>query len=201
MTVARSLALDVDYVGVAEPGDGVPGTDFTQCDTIDSVTFNFSEHKTLSFTGMGREDPWAVVNKRGDPSSIEFTIPSPTADEMKMFCGGTVVGDEWGAPTSTPTIHKTIKMQSSPYNGKYTEYVFVITSIAARLSEAPGKETSDVLLVKATIMAAVAANGDKLKPYTRTVKPVTPPAPAEASVQSADAPGEAVGSEENPDSY
>ena len=37
----RSLALDVAYLGVAEPGDGVAGTEFTQCVDVDTVTFNF----------------------------------------------------------------------------------------------------------------------------------------------------------------
>ena len=97
----RSLALDVAYLGVAEPGDGVAGTEFTQCVDVDTVTFNFSDAKELSFTSMGHEDPWAVVSRKGDPSSIEFTIPSPTSDEMKMFCGGTVSGDKWEAPLST----------------------------------------------------------------------------------------------------
>lgn len=184
----RSLALDIDYFGVAEPGDGVPGTVFTQFPTIDSVTFNFSEPKEISFTAMGREDPWAVVSKKGDPSSIEITIPSPTAKEMETFCGGTATGDKWEAPVSTPTILKTIKLQSSPYNGKYTEYVLVKTSVAGRLSQAPGKEQSDLLLVKATIMAAVSAKGDKMTPYTRIVKPVVENTPEQASVQSTDAP-------------
>ena len=75
----RSLALDIDYLGVAEPGDGVAGTEYTQYPEIDTVTFNFSEPKEISFTAMGREDPWAVVSKKGDPSSIEYTIPSTTA--------------------------------------------------------------------------------------------------------------------------
>ena len=53
----RSLALDVAYLGVAEPGDGVAGTEFTQCVDVDTVTFNFSDAKELSFTSMGHEDP------------------------------------------------------------------------------------------------------------------------------------------------
>ena len=110
----RSLALDIDYLGVAEPGDGVAGTEYTQYPEIDTVTFNFSEPKEISFTAMGREDPWAVVSKKGDPSSIEYTIPSPTAEELKAHCGGTVTGDKWEAPVSTPTIIKTIK---SHYRG------------------------------------------------------------------------------------
>lgn len=173
----RSLALDIDYLGVAEPGDGVPGTEFTQYPEIDSVTFNFSEPKEISFTAMGREDPWAVVSKKGDPSSIEFAIPSPKAEEMLTFCGGKITGTKWEAPSSTPTIIKTIKLQTSPYEGKYTEYVFVKTSIAARISQAPGKEETDLLLVKATILSAVSAAGVRSAPYTRDVKDVVAPNP------------------------
>lgn len=174
MSNERSLALDIDYLGVAEPGDGVAGTEFTQYPEIETVVFNFSEPKELSFTAMGREDPWAVVNKKGDPSSIEFSIPSPKASEMKEFCGGTVTGDKWEAPVTTPTIIKTIKLHSSPYNGKYTEYVLVKTSISGRISQAPDKEQSDLLLVKATIMAPVSAAGVRTSPYSRSVKPVAP---------------------------
>ena len=177
----RSLALDIDYLGVAEPGDGVAGTEYTQYPEIDTVTFNFSEPKEISFTAMGREDPWAVVSKKGDPSSIEYTIPSPTAEELKAHCGGTVTGDKWEAPVSTPTIINTIKLQSSPYNGKYTEYVFVKASIAGRLSQAPGKEETDLLLVKATIMTPVSAAGVRSAPYCREVKPVTAPVPPSES--------------------
>lgn len=132
-----------------------------------------------SFTAMGREDPWAVVNKKGDPSSIEFAIPSPKAAEMKEFCGGTVTGDKWEAPTSTPTIIKTIKLQSSPYDGKYTEYVLVKASIAGRISQAPGKEETDLLLVKATIMAPISAAGVRSSPYGREVKDVVVVLPSE----------------------
>ena len=141
----RSLALDVAYLGVAEPGDGVAGTEFTQCVDVDTVTFNFSDAKELSFTSMGHEDPWAVVSRKGDPSSIEFTIPSPTSDEMKMFCGGTVSGDKWEAPLS----------------------------VFGKISQAPDKENCDLLLVKATIMTPVSAAGKQASPYSRAVKAVS----------------------------
>ena len=158
----RSLALDVAYLGVA-------GTEFTQCVDVDTVTFNFSDAKELSFTSMGHEDPWAVVSRKGDPSSIEFTIPSPTSDEMKMFCGGTVSGDKWEAPLSTPSI----RLQSLPYQGKFTEYVFVKCSVFGKISQAPDKENCDLLLVKATIMTPVSAAGKQASPYSRAVKVVS----------------------------
>lgn len=177
MANERSLALDVAYLGVAEPGDGVAGTAFTQCTEIDSVTFNFTEPKEVSFKAMDQEDPWAVVSKKGDPSSVEFTIPSPTAEEMVMFCGGKVTGDKWDAPNATPSIIKTIKIQTSPYEGKYTEYVLTKASIAGRISQAPGEEQTDLLLVKATIITPVSKAGVQGSPFSREVKAVTEPAP------------------------
>lgn len=179
MNSERSLALDIDYLGTSEPGDGVAGKDFTQYPEIETVVFNFSEPKEISFTAMGREDPWAVVNKKGDPSSIEFAIPSPTAEEMKAFCGGEVVGGKWKAPVSTPTIIKTIKLQTSPYEGKYTEYILIKASCAGRISQAPDKEQTDLLLVKATIMSPVSAAGVRSEPYSREVKAVVVVPPSE----------------------
>lgn len=176
----RSLAIDMAYVGVAEPGDGVAGTAYDQFKEIESVTFNFSEPKEISFKVMGREDPWAVVNKKGDPSSVEFAIPSPTAEEMKTFCGGTVTNNKWEAPASTPSIIKSVKMQTSPYEGKYTEYIIPKAAISGRISQAPGEEQTDLLLVKATIMTPVSAAGAQEAPFSREVKPVdTPTPPAE----------------------
>lgn len=61
----RSLALDIDYLGVAEPGDGVAGTEYTQYPEIDTVTFNFSEPKEISFTAMGRRPVGGRVKEGG----------------------------------------------------------------------------------------------------------------------------------------
>ena len=172
----RSLALDVAYLGVAEPGDGVAGTEFTQCVDVDTVTFNFSDAKELSFTSMGHEDPWAVVSRKGDPSSIEFTIPSPTSDEMKMFCGGTVSGDKWEAPNSVETINKAFCIATQPYEGKYVEYTIVNGAVSAKISQAPGSEQTDLLLVKVTRQSAIAADGSLKPSFIREVKTVNPQA-------------------------
>ena len=84
----RSLALDVAYLGVAEPGDGVAGTEFTQCVDVDTVTFNFSDAKELSFTSMGHEDPWAVVSRKGD--RFQYRVHYPFSYERRdenVFAG------------------------------------------------------------------------------------------------------------------
>lgn len=173
----RSLAVGVSYIGYGEPGDGVPATDFTQLPIIHegSVVFNFSDPTSVDFRAEGMKDPWASFDKAGDPDSIEFAIPSPTAVEMKEFCGGTATGDKWEAPTEIPSIKKTIKMQTSPYEGKYTEYCIVNGKVSARLSQAPGAEQTDLLLIKVTKLAAVTTAGLQKAPFTREVKVVTLP--------------------------
>ena len=39
-----------------------------------------------------KRQPWESFDKAGDPDSFEFAIPSPTAQEMLAFCGGSVSG-------------------------------------------------------------------------------------------------------------
>lgn len=175
MANERSLAVDIAYVGIGTPGDGVAATTYTQYPIIheDSVVFNFNEASQVNFKAMGMDDPWAVLNKKGDPSSIEFAIPSPTAVEMEAFCGGTVTGNKWEAPTTAPSIIKSVKLQTALYEGKYTEYVITKASISARISQAPGSEQTDLLLVKATITMPVSAAGEQGVPYSREVKEVT----------------------------
>lgn len=132
----RSLAIDCKYLGHGTPGDGVAAAAFTQCREIHegSLVFNFTDATQINFRAMGQEDPWAVVNRKGDPSNIEFAIPSPTAEEMKEFMGGTVTGDKWEAPVSVPSIEKSIKIQTAEYQGKYVEYVIPKASISAWIS-------------------------------------------------------------------
>lgn len=170
----RSLAVDMKYVGAGTPGDGVAATTYTQYTEIheDSVVFNFSDGTQVSFKAMGQEDPWAVVNKKGDASSIEFAIPSPKASELFDFMGGTVTGDKWEAPVSTPTITKSIKMQTADYEGKYTEYVIPKASIFAKLSQAPGSEATDLMLVKATLLTPITSAGVRKPAFYREVKSI-----------------------------
>lgn len=173
----RSLAVDMKYVGAGTPGDGVPAAAYTQYPTIHegSVVFNFADGSQVQFRAMGQREPWALINRVTDISSVEFAIPSPTAQEQKDFMGGTVTGDKWEAPIDAPNIIKSIKMQTAEYEGKYTEYVIPKASIFARLSQAPGEEATDLMLVRATIIAPVTTAGARKTSFTREVKPVTPP--------------------------
>lgn len=171
----RSLAVDVKYLGAGEPGDGVAAAIYTQYPEIDenSVVFNFADGTQVPFRAMGQKEPWAVINQVKDISSIDFAIPSPKAQEQKDFMGGTVDGEKWEAPVDTPNIVKSLKMQTADYEGKYTEYIFAKTSVFAKLSQAPGGETTDLMLVRATIVTPVTAAGVRKSPFSREVKAIT----------------------------
>lgn len=137
-----------------------------------TLAFNFTEANQISFKAMGQEDPWAVVNRKGEPSSIDWAIPSPTAQEMQDFMGGTVVGDKWEAPLNTPSIEKSVKIQTAEYHGKYVEYVIPKASISAYLSQAPSEEDTELLLVKATIMTPVTEAGVRKPSFSREIKAI-----------------------------
>lgn len=171
----RSLAVDIAYVGLGTPGDGVPATVYKRFPVIheSSMVFNFNEATMKAFKGMGTTDPWAVFYRKGDPDSIEFAIPSPTAEEMQFFCGGTIDADgRWNEPLSVPSINKSLKLNTLPIEGRYTEYVIVNGSISARLSQAPSEEDTDLLLVKITKQSVFDSAGNPRSAFSRHVKEV-----------------------------
>ena len=172
MAGERSLAVKVAYLGFADPGDGVPGTVFKQYPIIEegSVTLNFNDPTSVDFRAEGLDDPWESFDKSGDADSIDFNIPSPTAEEIKDFCGGTITGDKWEAPVSMPSIRKTMKIQTAEYKNKFTEYVFANCKITAKFNQFPSAEQTDLLQVRVTKLAAVAADGTIGSPWSREVK-------------------------------
>ena len=173
----RSLAIGVSYVGFGVyPGAGAAATTYTHIKDVfeGSVAFNFSDPSQVNIKIEGTDDPRWIVNRKGDPDSIELAIPSPSVEDMVMFCGGKNNNGTWEAPISIPTINMSMKMVTEPYEGKYTEYVVVNGSVVGRLSQAPGKEQSELLLVKITKQLAVDATGTLKTPFTRTVKEVAP---------------------------
>lgn len=174
MPQERNLAVGVSYLGIAEPGDGVPGTEFTQYPIIEenSVVFNFNDPTTVDFRAEGMDDPWASFDKAGEPDSVEFNIPSPTAEEMLAFCGGSVEENKWIAPASMQNIRRTVKIQTVPYNGKFTEYVFANCKVSGKVNQAPNSEQTDLLMVRATKLAAITSAGVQMPGWTREVKDV-----------------------------
>lgn len=171
MAQERSLAVGVSYVGFAEPGDGVPGTIYKQFPIVEegSIVLNFSDASSVDFRAEGLKDPWESFDKAGEADSMDLNIPSPTAEEMEFFCGGTVVGDKWSAPVEIPSVRKSFKMMSNPYKGKQTVYEFANCKVSGKLTQAPSSEQTDLLQVRVTKLAAVAADGTVKSPWSREV--------------------------------
>ncbi len=174
MPEKRTLAVDCKYLGAGTPGDGVAAATYTQYPEIheDTIVFNFADGTSVSFRAMGQKEPWAVISRITDVSSIEFAIPSPKAQEQKDFMGGEVTGEKWEAPVDTPNIIKSIKIQTANYEEKYVEYVIPKAEIFARLSQAPGVETTDLMLVRATVVTPITAAGVRKSAFSREVKTV-----------------------------
>lgn len=171
----RKLAVGIAYLGYAEPGDGVPGTEFSQCPIIEegTVVFNFNDPTSVDFRAEGMDDPWESYDKAGEADSFEFAIPSPTAEEMQTFMGGTVDGNKWSAPVTRPSIRKTIKMETLAHKGYFTRYIFVECKVSAKIGRAPGAEQTDQLLVKCTKLVPKSAAGVTGSPFSREVVEVT----------------------------
>ena len=174
----KALAIGVTYVGYGDyAGTGVPATEYLEVEEIHkgSVAFNFSDSTQIKIEIEKTEDPRWIINRKGDADSIEFAIASPSTDELIAFAGGTKTNDKWNAPDTITPINKTIKLMTEPYQGKYVEYVMVNGSISAKLSQAPGKEQTDLLLVKVTRQLALDAAGVLQPSFSREVVTVTPP--------------------------
>ena len=172
----KTLAIGVTYVGYGEyAGAGVPATTLLEVEEVHkgSVAFNFADSTQVKIEVEKMDDPRWIINRKGDADSIEFAIASPSTDELVAFAGGTKVGDKWNAPDTVPTINKTVKLMTEPYQGKYVEYVMVNGSISAKLSQAPGKEQTDLLLVKVTRQLALDAAGALKPSFSREVVTVT----------------------------
>lgn len=175
MSQERSLAVGVSFVGISDPGDGVPGTNYIQAVTIEenSVVFNFNDPTSVDFRAEGMDDPWESFDKAGDADSIDYNIPSPTAEEMKLYMGGEVDDKgKWQAPVEKPVIRKSFLLKSLPYKSKYTEYEFAYCKVSAKLGQAPGAEQTDLLQVRITKLAPISSTGVKKSPWSRHVKDV-----------------------------
>ena len=172
MAEERKLAIDVVYVGVADPGDGVAGTSFTQIPTVEqgSIQYNSNDPQKTEFKKYGSDKPWAVIQKSGEADTLTMNIPSPTLEERKLFMGGTISGDKWEKPVVTPSIRKTLLIKTKPYGGKQYIYTFVNCDVLGKISQLSGEDTTELLQVQFTILAATTAAGVENSPMSVEMK-------------------------------
>lgn len=161
----RTLAIGVAYAGCGPyTGTGAMAVSLSKIDRIaaDTVQFEFKEKTATNFNEEYSNDPYHTMYLKKDPDGFQLAIPSPTVEERKMFCGGEINADgEWAEPTVDPEINLSFLLRSKPYKGKQRQYKFVNCAVSAYISQAPGKEKEEWLLIKATKQAVKDEAGTK----------------------------------------
>ncbi|EFV67017.1 hypothetical protein HMPREF9011_02500 [Bacteroides sp. 3_1_40A] len=183
----RPIAMGVGAIRIADVGDGVPGTDFTTLPlpTKSSVAFNFADPKEVKIDIEGSTEPLYVEFVKDTTDYIEFSIPTPSNDTIALLAGGTVdkgedlsPKDVWNKPTDIPSINKTFQCETLPKKGKKVVYTVVNGKIAAKISQAPGAEQAELLLVRVYVQAAITEKGETKTAFMREVTDAAPKAKA-----------------------
>lgn len=176
MASKRPTAMGVASISVAECGNGVAGTSFTVLPLPykGSVAFNFSDPKEVKIETEGSDEPLYVTLVKDSTDFIEFAIPTPDNETIKLLKGGVINNgggskDIWEEPTTAPSICKTVKIETLPHNKTKVIYTIINGRIDAKLSEAPGAEKAELLLVKVYKQAAITSTGEVKTAFTREV--------------------------------
>lgn len=174
----RPIAMGVGAIRIADVGDGVPGTPFTTLPlpTKSSVAFNFADPKEVKIETEGSEEPLYVELVKDTTDYIEFSIPTPSNEVLQLLAGGTIDSgteeapkDIWEKPTDTPSINKTFQCETLPKKGKKVIYTIVNGKVASKISQAPGAEQAELLLVRVYVQAAETEAGEKKPAFTREI--------------------------------
>lgn len=174
----RPIAMGVGAIRIAEAGDGIPGAEFTVLPLPykGSVAFNFQDPKEVKIETEGSDEPLYIEFVKDGSDYIEFSIPTPSNETIKLLMGGTIdtgteeaTKDVWKEAASIPSISKTFQCETLPKAGKKVIYTIVNGKIAAKLSQAPGAEQAELLLVRVYKQAAISAEGVKGYAFSREV--------------------------------
>lgn len=174
----RPIAMGVGAIRIAVVGDGVPGTEFKELPLPykGSVAFNFQDPKEVRIDTEGSNEPLYIEFVKDGSDYIEFSIPTPSNETVKLLMGGTIETgteeaskDVWQEATSFPSIAKTFQCETLPKQGKKVIYTIVNGKIASKFSQAPGAEQAELLLVRVYKQAAISAEGVKGYAFSREV--------------------------------
>ena len=129
--------------------------------------------KEVKIEVEGSEEPFYVELVKDTTDYVEFSIPTPSNEVLKELAGGEVdtTGGKniWKKPLSTPSISKTFQCETLPKDGKKVVYTIVNGKIASKISQAPGSEQAELLLVRVYMQAAVTADGKRQTAFMREV--------------------------------
>lgn len=176
--VVRPIAMGVGAIRIGEVGDGVPATVFEELPlpTRSSVAFNFADPKEVKIEIEGSEEPFYVELVKDTTDYVEFSIPTPSNEVLVLLAGGTIdSGSEgaeknvWNKPTETPSVDKTFQCETLPKKGKKVIYTIVNGKIASKISQAPGAEQAELLLIRIYVQAATTSAGLKMPAFKREI--------------------------------
>lgn len=174
----RPIAMGVGAIRMGVTGDGVPGKDLKELPlpTKGSVAFNFSDPKEVKVETEGSPDPLFVEFVKDTTDYIEFSIPTPTNALIKDLCGGEIdTGTEedpkdiWKEGTEVASIDRTFQCETLPKKGHKVVYTIVNGKVMAKISQAPGAEQPELLLIRIYKQAAISAEGVKGYAFSREV--------------------------------
>ena len=75
----------------------------------------------------------------------------------------------WKKPINVPSISKTFQCETVPKAGKKVIYTIVNGKVTSKISQAPGSEQAELLLVRVYVQAAITAAGKKQTAFMREV--------------------------------
>jgi len=165
-------AIGIEKIEYGTVGDGVPAVSFTElAESIveGSLGFNNSEPSDENMMTETSDTPYHTITTKDDPDYVEFSLYAPSAANLLVLMGGAVSSGEWSAPTTIPEINKTWKFTTSTINGEYVEHLIVNGKTVARFGNAPGKKSSETVIVRVYVQEARTAAGVVNTPYKRTV--------------------------------
>ena len=175
MSEVRPVAMGVGAMRYGTVGDGIPATVFTELPlpTKGSVVFNWSDPKEVKIETEGASDPFYSHFVKDTTDFIEFSIPTPSNDLIAILAGGvhdtTTGNDEWQEPTAVPDIKKTFQCETEVHNGSKVVYTVVNGKILAKISQAPGSDKPELLLVRVYKQAAITTGGIRKYAFSRKV--------------------------------
>lgn len=174
--MSRPIAMGIAAHRIAEPGDGVPGTNFDELPLPqkNAVAFNFADPDEVKIDLEGSNDPLYSGFVKNTTDYIEVSIPTPDNETVQMVCGGTIDtengNDEWQEPhDGVPDISKTYQCETVPRNGKKVIYTIVNAKVLAKLSQAPTMDNPELLMIRFYKQAAISAAGVKGYAFSRKV--------------------------------
>lgn len=178
MPEVKPIAMGVAATRYGTPGDGVAATALVDLPLPfkGSVVFNFSDPKEVKIETEGSNDPLYSVFVKDTTDFIECAYPSPSNDLIAILAGGvhdtTTGNDEWQEPTSVPDISKTFQCETEVHKGTKVVYTIVNARVMAKISQAPGSDKPELLLVRWYKNAAITAAGVRKYAFSRKVVPV-----------------------------